>query len=126
MQAREQLFAALEADRLRDADQLADELRDASDEREKKAIGRQIFQAIRMFQAFAKPQSVEIVRELRRFPLEQIKGVAFPIFANISFPSNIRSPSLPNFFRHAPFQEEFGNFFHEVHEATKLKSKARK
>lgn len=66
MQACKQLFAVLEANRLRDADQLADELRKASDEREKKAIRLQICQAWRMFQAFAKPQSVEIVRALRQ------------------------------------------------------------
>lgn len=61
-----------------------------------------------------------------RFPLQNIEGVAFPIFANISLPSNIRSPALPNLLRHAPFQEELGSFFQEVHEATKLNSRARK
>lgn len=58
-----------------------------------------------------------------RFPLKNIEGVAFPVFANISLEPNIRTPPLPNFFRHAPFQEEFGNFFKNVHKAVVQHSK---
>ena len=59
-----------------------------------------------------------------RFPLKNVEGVAFPVFANISLEPNIRTPSLPNFFRHAPFQEEFGSFFKNVHKAVVQRSKA--
>ena len=59
-----------------------------------------------------------------RFPLKNVEGVAFPVFANISLEPSIRSPPLPNFFRHAPFQEEFGNFFKNVHKAVTQHSKA--
>jgi len=52
-----------------------------------------------------------------RFPLKNIESVGFPVFANISLEPNIRTPLLPNFFRHPPFQEEFESFFKNVHKA---------
>jgi hypothetical protein len=59
-----------------------------------------------------------------RFNLESVKGIPYPIFANISFPSEIRAPALPNILRHAPFQQELGNFFREVHESVKTQLRA--
>lgn len=61
-----------------------------------------------------------------RFSLGDIEGVGYPIFANISFPSDIRAPKLQNFFRHPPFQEEMNNIFKEVHEAVKSELKTRR
>lgn len=59
-----------------------------------------------------------------RFQLENIKKIAYPIFANISIPDTYRAPSLPNFLLHEPFQQELGGFFKEVHETVKLRLKA--
>jgi hypothetical protein len=61
-----------------------------------------------------------------RFLLRDVDGVAFPVFANTSFPPGVRAPALPNFFRHGPFVTEFGDFFREVHESAKAASKSKK
>ena len=61
-----------------------------------------------------------------KYELQNIRGIPYPIFANISFPSETRSPSLPNFLQHSPFQQELGKFFQKVHDAIKLQPKQRK
>lgn len=61
-----------------------------------------------------------------RFSLQEIEGIPYPIFANISFPPEVRTPSLPNFFRHAPFEAEMVAIFREVHEAVKTASKEKR
>jgi len=54
-----------------------------------------------------------------RFSLDEVEGVPYPIFANISFSPDVRTPRLPNFFQHAPFTSEMGTIFSETHEAVK-------
>jgi hypothetical protein len=61
-----------------------------------------------------------------RFAIDDIAGISYPTFANISLPSSIRTPNLPNFLHHRPFQEELGLFFRQVHEVVKLKKKQSK
>lgn len=61
-----------------------------------------------------------------RFSLDEVEGIPYPIFANISFPPEVRTPSLPNFFRHAPFEAEMGAIFGEAHAAVKSASKEKK
>lgn len=61
-----------------------------------------------------------------RFSLQDIEGIPYPIFANISFSPEVRTPSLPNFFRHAPFEAEMGAIFQEAHEAVKTASKEKR
>ncbi|HUW46441.1 MAG TPA: TerB N-terminal domain-containing protein [Dehalococcoidia bacterium] len=61
-----------------------------------------------------------------RFSLDEVEGIPYPIFANISFPPEVRTPSLPNFFRHAPFEAEMGAIFGEAHEAVKSASREKK
>ncbi len=58
-----------------------------------------------------------------RFSLDKVEGIPYPIFANISFPPEVRAPHLPNFLRHAPFENEMRAIFCEVHEAVKSASK---
>lgn len=60
------------------------------------------------------------------YELQNIRGVPYPIFANISFPSEIRSPSLPNFLQHPKFQQELGSFFQKVHDTVKQQPRQRK
>ncbi len=60
------------------------------------------------------------------YPLDKVKGKPFPIFANISFASEVRAPPLPNFLDHKPFQKEFEEFFQQVHEKTKVLRKSGK
>jgi hypothetical protein len=54
------------------------------------------------------------------FPLNLVFGVSYPIFANYSLPSDVRTPALPNLMDHQPFEDELGSFFHRVHERTKV------
>jgi len=58
-----------------------------------------------------------------RFSLDNVEGIPYPIFANISFAPAVRTPRLPNLLRHADFQSEMGNIFTEIHEAVKSESK---
>jgi len=62
----------------------------------------------------------------RQFLLKDIDGVSFPIFANISFPPDVRTPPLENFFRHAPFNDKMKSIFKEVHESLKIELKNRR
>ncbi|WP_427501489.1 TerB N-terminal domain-containing protein [Methylomonas sp. MED-D] len=57
-----------------------------------------------------------------RFSLDEVEGIPYPIFANISFPPEVRSPRLPNLLRNVAFQDEMGMFFKEIHEAVKSES----
>jgi len=58
------------------------------------------------------------------FSLDDVEdGISYPVFANISLPSEIRSPSIPSFIDHAPFQEKMHSFFKEVHERVKIELK---
>jgi len=58
--------------------------------------------------------------------IRDVKSIAYAIFANISLPSEVRAPSLPNLLHHKPFQDEFAAFFQRVHERTKRAKAARK
>ncbi|MES2636242.1 MAG: TerB N-terminal domain-containing protein [Pseudomonadota bacterium] len=60
------------------------------------------------------------------YELKNIKGIPYPIFANISLPNDIRSPSIPNFLQHPPFQQELGNFFQKIHDTVKQQPKQAK
>ncbi len=61
-----------------------------------------------------------------QFELDNVEGIPYPIFANISFPPEVRTPRLPNLLRHAPFESEMCAIFEEVHEAVKNESKRKK
>lgn len=58
------------------------------------------------------------------FQLDDVEGTSYPIFANISLPSEIRSPHLPDLFRHDPFVNQLNGLFRQVHETVKIKKKA--
>ncbi len=58
-----------------------------------------------------------------RFSLDEVEGIPYPIFANISFAPETRTPRLPNLLRHVAFQKEMGAIFKEIHEAVKSESK---
>jgi hypothetical protein len=60
------------------------------------------------------------------FVLADVAGSSYPIFANISLPPEIRSPALPDFFRHEPFVNELNGLFRQVHESVKVKKKSRR
>lgn len=55
-----------------------------------------------------------------RYDLNNVEGIPYPLFANISFAPEIRIPRLPNLLHHTPFQSEMTSFFADVHEATKM------
>lgn len=61
-----------------------------------------------------------------RYNLENVEGIPYPILANISFPSELRSPPLPNLIRHQPFQMEMIRFYDEVSELVKQNIFSRK
>jgi len=61
-----------------------------------------------------------------QFSLDSVEGIPYPIFANISFPPEVRTPRLPNLLHHAPFQSELASIFQEVHEAVKSVSKRKR
>ncbi|KAA0072439.1 hypothetical protein CIW54_28400 [Paraburkholderia sp. T12-10] len=62
----------------------------------------------------------------QKYDIRKVKGVAYAIFANISLPSEVRAPSLPNLLCDKPFQDEFSVFFRRVHEKTKRAKAERK
>ena len=61
-----------------------------------------------------------------RFSLDEVEGIPYPIFANISFSPDVRTPRLPNLLRHVAFQNEMGAIFKEIHEAVKSESKRKR
>jgi hypothetical protein len=61
-----------------------------------------------------------------RFSLDEVEGIPYPIFANISFSPEVRTPRLPNLLRHDAFQKEMGAIFKEIHEAVKSESKRKR
>lgn len=61
-----------------------------------------------------------------KYNLDEVKGIPYPIFANISFPSEIRSPKLPNLLKHQPFQEEMKEIYNDIHNAVKYELKQRR
>lgn len=61
-----------------------------------------------------------------KFTLDGVEGIPYPIFANISFPSEVRTPRLPNLIRHPAFHAEMSAFFEAVHEAVKSESKGKR
>lgn len=61
-----------------------------------------------------------------KFTLEGVEGIPYPIFANISFPPEMRTPRLPNLLRHPSFHAEMSAFFDSVHEAVKNASKGKR
>jgi len=61
-----------------------------------------------------------------RFSLDDVEGIPYPIFANISFPPEVRTPRLPNLLQHAPFHREMSAIFEDVHDAVKNESQAKR
>jgi len=61
-----------------------------------------------------------------QFSLDKVEGIPYPIFANISFPPDVRTPRLSNLLQHAPFLSEMTTIFKEVHEAVKSESKGKR
>jgi hypothetical protein len=61
-----------------------------------------------------------------KFALEGVEGIPYSIFANSSFPPEVRTPRLPNLLRHPVFHAEMSAFFNIVHEAVKSESKGRR
>jgi hypothetical protein len=61
-----------------------------------------------------------------QFSLDSVEGIPYPIFANISFSPEVRTPRLPNLLQHAQFQSEMGSIFKDVHEAVKSESKGKR
>lgn len=55
--------------------------------------------------------------------LKKVDGIPYPIFANISFSPEVRTPRFPNILRYSPFKNEMNAIFKEVHEAVKIESK---
>lgn len=62
----------------------------------------------------------------KQFKLDDVDGIPYPIFANISFSPDVRSPRLPNLLRHDAFINEMGAIFQEIHEAVKSESKRKR
>lgn len=62
----------------------------------------------------------------KKFKLNDVDGIPYPIFANISFSPDVRSPRLPNLLRHDAFINEMGVIFQEIHEAVKSESKRKR
>jgi len=60
------------------------------------------------------------------FSLEGINGISYAIFANLSLPPEVRTPSIPNLMEDSKFQERMKEFFGEVHELTKSQLKLNK
>lgn len=58
-----------------------------------------------------------------RFSLDDVQKTSYPLFANTSLPSEIRSPRLPNLLHHAPFVSELKEFFKTVHEEMKYEKR---
>lgn len=62
----------------------------------------------------------------KQFTLDDVDGIPYPIFANISFPPDVRTPPLPNLLRHDAFINEMGAIFQEIHEAVKSETKRKR
>ena len=61
-----------------------------------------------------------------RYPLDSVDAIPHAIFANVSFPPEIRTPQLPNLMSHPPFQDEMLlSLFGRVHERTKAARRMR-
>ncbi|MFH0785389.1 MAG: TerB N-terminal domain-containing protein [Pseudomonadota bacterium] len=63
---------------------------------------------------------------LSRFLLKNVENIPYPIFANISLPPEVRTPSLPNLLRHEPFLVEMKTIFRKVHDTIRNDSKLKK
>lgn len=61
----------------------------------------------------------------KRVKLEDVAGIPYPVFANISFPSELRAPPLPNILRHEPFQVEMNAIFKSADKKVKDATKSR-
>lgn len=61
-----------------------------------------------------------------KYDLDEVKGIPYPIFANISLPSEIRTPQLPNILKHPPFQKEMIEIYYDIHNAVKSELKERR
>lgn len=55
-----------------------------------------------------------------RYIIEDLPKVQDILFANFSFPSEIRTPDIPNFFEYQPFLNELRSLFEETHEEVKI------
>ena len=62
----------------------------------------------------------------QNYKLDQVAGISYALFANISFGQDVRTPSLPNLLHHHPFVQEFETFFQYVHEKAKALRKSLK
>jgi len=56
---------------------------------------------------------------VKRFQLEDISTGFVLLYANTSLPEEVRSPPLPCFFSHPPFETEMSSIFQSVHETIK-------
>jgi len=59
-----------------------------------------------------------------RYDIRKLPGSQQILFANISFPQEIRTPNLPDFFGYGPFASEVKKLLNDAHERVKVKLKA--
>lgn len=59
-----------------------------------------------------------------RYDISKLPGSQQILFANISFPQEIRTPTLPDFFGYSPFSDEVKRLLNATHERVKVKLKA--
>ncbi len=62
----------------------------------------------------------------RRYDLTQVPRRNNVLFANISFPSELRAPALPDFLEYYPFLEEVRSVLAETHEAIKASTHSKR
>jgi len=61
-----------------------------------------------------------------RYDIRELPGSKQILFANNSFPQEIRTPTLPNFVSHDPFANEVKEVLSNTHERVKGKLKSRR
>jgi len=61
-----------------------------------------------------------------QFSLDDVEGIPYAIFANISLIPEVRTPRLPNILKHIEFKNEMNAIFREVHETVKRDLKRRR
>ena len=59
-----------------------------------------------------------------RYDICKLPGSQQILFANTSFPPEIRTPTLPNFLGYGPFATEVKKLLDDAHERVKVKLKA--
>lgn len=61
-----------------------------------------------------------------RFNIPDVPSRPDLLFANISFPDSVRTPSLPDFLHHRPFRDEVQDLFAATHEKVKAELRSAK